>query len=83
MTADEKDTYKVRANELNQKEEIKQLSPINKGVEQIINLHNDSSEYWTMKEYLKNMFQCIPNKDGKNSSISIYRIARIHCWKLS
>lgn len=67
MSADEKDNYKTLANKLNQKDENKQLSPKNKGVEQIINLHNDSSEYWIMKDYLKNMFQCIPNQEGKNN----------------
>lgn len=67
MTADEKDNYKILANKLNKKEEVKRLSPINKGVEQIKNLQNYSSEYWIMKEYLENMFKSIPNQDGKNN----------------
>lgn len=67
MTADEKDNYKILANKLNKKEEVKRLSPINKGVEQIMNLQNYSSEYWIMKEYLENMFKSIPNQDGKNN----------------
>lgn len=30
-------------------------------------LHNNSSDYCTMKQYLINMFQCIPNVEGKNN----------------
>lgn len=66
MSANEKDKYKTLANLAN-KSNRKEIKKSTKDIEQIINLHNNSFEYWTMKENLTNMFQSIPSKEGKNN----------------
>jgi len=58
MPAEEKNKYKIIANELNSSQKDECKLP-----EQIHNLHINSSYYWKMLKCLKNMFENI--KDGQ------------------
>jgi hypothetical protein len=62
MSDNEKNKYKIFADKLNSKRKEK------KNPEQIITLHNNSSDYWKMKEYLENMFESI-SEEGKNNLV--------------
>lgn len=59
MSDEEKNKYKMIANQFNtnRKQENYQT--------QIVQIHDNSSDYWAMKDYLTLMFECIHNKTGK------------------
>lgn len=59
MTDKEKDKYKRIANKLNENRQPQDNS------KQIINLHSNSNDYWSMKNYLTDLFEFIPNNAGK------------------
>jgi len=72
LTDDEKDKYKVFADKYNSTQVKKQP------LKQIIDLQNNSRDFWNMQKCLTNMFDCIPNNEGKNYHINL-RLSSIHC----
>lgn len=70
MTDKEKDQYKIIANKLNQDRQSQNSS------KQIANLHDNSYDYWMMKDYLKKMFEFIPNHTGKNNINLIIKFSK-------
>ncbi|XP_025419631.1 uncharacterized protein LOC112689961 isoform X2 [Sipha flava] len=68
MSDNEKNKYKIFADKLNSKRKEK------KNPEQIITLHNNSSDYWKMKEYLENMFESISEEELLNTKFILLHV---------
>jgi len=66
MTDAEKNNYKILARKYNSSKE----NPM--PLKQINDVYNNSFDFWHMEKYLTEMFECIPNKQGKNYHIKIW-----------